>query len=47
MEDLEKIKAIVPEFIKSGSVTPDIIFECLTTKSLSNLKFKVSKAIKQ
>ena len=45
MEDMERIKSTIPDFIKSGSVSPDIIFECLTAKSLSDLKYKVKKAL--
>lgn len=47
MQDLQTIKSTIPEFIKSGQLTPDIIFEALTTKSLTELKYKVKKAIKK
>lgn len=46
MQDMQQLKAIIPEFIKSQSLSPDIIFEAMTTKSLSDLKFKVQKAMK-
>lgn len=45
MEDMQKIQQILPDFVKSGSVTADIIFECMTTKSLPDLKYKVKKAL--
>jgi hypothetical protein len=45
MEDLQTIKAIIPEFVKSQQMDPDIIFEALTAKSLTDLKYKVKKAV--
>lgn len=45
MQDLQQIKAIIPEFIKSNSVPPDILFDTLTSKSLSDAKYKVKVAI--
>lgn len=45
MEDLQTIKAIIPEFVKSQQMDPDIIFEALTSKSLTDLKYKVKKAV--
>lgn len=45
MRDIEQIKAIIPEFIKTGSLAPDIIFEALTCKSLADLKYKVRIAM--
>ena len=44
--DLEYLKQVIPEFIKSNSLDPGIIFEALTTKSLPELKQKVQKALK-
>lgn len=46
IKDMESIKAIIPEFIKSGTLEPGIIFEALTAKSLTELKYKVQKALK-
>lgn len=46
MEDLQTIKSIVPELVKLQEVTPDIIIEALTSKSLTDLKYKVQKAMK-
>jgi hypothetical protein len=45
MEDLQTIKAIIPEFVKSQQMDPDIIFEALTAKSLTDIKYKVKKAV--
>ena len=47
IKDIESIKAVIPDFIKSGSLDPSIIFEALTSKSLTDLKTKVQKAMKQ
>jgi hypothetical protein len=32
---------MVPELVKMQAVTPDIIIEALTSKSLTDLKYKV------
>ena len=45
MQDIQTIKQLIPEFIKSGQVSADIIFEAITSKSLSQLKTMVRKAI--
>ena len=46
MEDLQTLKQMIPEFVKSQALAPDIIFEALTSKSLTDLKYKVQKAMK-
>jgi hypothetical protein len=46
MQDMQQIQALVPEFIKSGQLPADILFEVMTSKSLSEMKFKVKKALK-
>lgn len=46
IKDMETIKAVIPEFIKSQSLDPGIIFEALTSKSLTDLKYKVQKALR-
>lgn len=46
MEDMQTLKQMIPEFVKSQALSPDIIFEALTTKSLTDLKYKVQKAMK-
>ena len=45
VKDLETIKAVVPEFVKSGGLPPDIILEALTSKSVPELKHKVKLAM--
>lgn len=45
VRDLEQIKSVIPEFIKSGGLPPDIIIEAITSKSIPDLKSKISKAI--
>lgn len=47
VKDLEQIKQIIPEFVKSGGLPPDIIIEAITSKSLPDLKYKVKKAMQQ
>ena len=44
---MEQIKAVVPEFIKGGIVSADILMDIMTAKSLSEMKLKVNKAIKK
>lgn len=46
MEDLQTIKTLVPELVKLQAITPDIIVEALTSKSLTDLKYKIQKAMK-
>jgi len=46
IQELESLKAIIPELIKSQLLPADIIFEALTAKSLTDLKYKVQKAMK-
>lgn len=47
MKDMEQIKAIVPELVKAGALPPDMIIEALGTKSLSDLKLKVNRALEK
>ena len=47
LQEMEQIKSVIPDLIKSGAFTPDIIFEALTTKSLTELKHKVTLAMKK
>ena len=46
MEDLQTIKTLVPELVKLQAITPDIIVEALTSKSLTDLKYKIQRAMK-
>ena len=45
MQDMQTIKQLIPEFIKSGQVSADIIFEAITAKSLTQLKRLVKQAL--
>lgn len=45
VKDLEQIKAIIPEYVKSGGLPPDIIIEAITSKSIPDLKSKVKRAM--
>ncbi len=47
IKDIETVKSVIPEFVKSGGLPPDIILEALTSKSLPDLKHKVKVAMKQ
>lgn len=47
MQDLQTIKSLIPEFIKSGSVDPEIVFEAMTSKSMTDLKQKAILAIRK
>ena len=47
MQDMQTIKSTLPDLIKSGQVSADIIFEALTAKSLADLKYTVKKAIQK
>ena len=47
LKEMEQIKVIVPDFIKSGIVGPDIIMDILTAKSLTEMKSTVRKSIKK
>lgn len=46
IRDIEQIRAVIPEFIKTGALDPSIVFEALTSKSLTDLKAKVYNAMK-
>jgi hypothetical protein len=37
---------LIPDLIKAGYLPPDILFEVMTSKSLSETKYKVKKALK-
>lgn len=47
IKDLEQVKQLIPEFVKSGGLPPDIIIEAATSKSLPDLKQKIKKAMQQ
>lgn len=47
IKEMEQIKALIPEFIKGGIVSPEILVDIMTSKGLSDMKAKVNKAIKK
>ena len=47
VKDIEQIKALIPELVKSNIAPPEIIVEMLTAKSLSEAKSIVKKGIKK
>lgn len=47
LKEMEYIKQIIPEFIKSQSLDPSIIFEAVSSKSLTDLKQKVQVAMRK
>lgn len=44
LQEIQQIQALLPEFIKGGQLQPDIMFDIMTSKSLSDIKYKVKKA---
>jgi len=44
---LEQLKAVVPEFVKAGALSPDLVVEAMTTRSLPDFKLKVTKSMKK
>ena len=47
IKEMEQIRALVPEFIKGGIVSADILMEIMTAKSLTEMKSTVNKSIKK
>ena len=47
IKEMEQIKAVIPEFIKGGIVSPDILMDIMTAKGLTEMKTKVKQAIKK
>ena len=46
-KEMEQIKALVPDFVKSNIVGPEIIMEIMDSKGLSEMKSAVNKAIRK
>lgn len=46
LQEMQQIWAVIPEFIKSGQLPADILFDIMSSKSLSEIKYKVKKAMK-
>lgn len=47
VKDLEQIKQVIPEFVKSGGLPADLIIEAITSKSVPDLKQKVRRAMRK
>ena len=46
-KQLEQLKQIIPEFVKAGALSPDLVVEAMTTNSLTDLKRKIAKAMQK
>ena len=46
LQEIQQMWSILPEFIKSGQLPADIMFDVMASKSLSEIKYKVKKAMK-
>lgn len=46
MEEMQQIKAILPDLMKGNLITADVLMEVMTSNSLSDMKYKVQKSIK-
>lgn len=46
-KDTEQLRALLPEFIKAGTMTPDVIVDAATTKSLTQLKQQIHNAMRR
>ena len=47
LKEMEQIKALIPDFIKAQIISPDILMDIITSKSLTEMKSKVNKSIKK
>ena len=47
IKEMEQIKTLIPEFIKGGIVSPDILVDIMTAKSLTEMKTKVKQSIRK
>ena len=47
IRDMEQVKALIPEFIRSQQIDSSVILEALTSRSLTELKTKVQLALKK
>ena len=47
IKEMEQIKAVVPDFIKGGIVSADILMDIMSAKSLTEMKSAVNKSIKK
>lgn len=47
LQEIQQIWQVIPDFIKGGQLSPDILFDVMSGKSLSEIKYKVKQAFKQ
>ena len=47
MKEMEQIKALIPDFIKAQIISPEILMDIITSKSLTEMKTKVNQSIKK
>lgn len=47
LKDIEYIRQTIPELAKSGILTPDIILDAMTAKSMTELKTKAKQSLKK
>ena len=47
VKEMEQIKATLPDLIKSNLVSPDILMEIMTSKSLTEMKTTVKKSLRK
>lgn len=46
-QQLMQLKQIVPELVKAGAISPDLVIEALTTKSLTQFKLQIKKSMEK
>ena len=47
IKDQEQLKQLIPELVKAGQISPDLIIEAITNKSTTDIKRKIKKAIEK
>ena len=47
IKQIEQIKALIPDLVKSNIVSPEILMEIITSRSLTEMKIKVNRSIKK
>lgn len=47
IKEMEQIKALIPDLVKGNIVPPEILIEIMTSKSLTEMKYKVKLAIRK
>ena len=47
IKEMEQIKTVIPDFVKGGIVSPDVIVDIMDSKSLTEMKVKVKQSMKK